>query len=354
MTTCFYALLFAAVLAAGATANLPVTVVTTHGSPLAGVAVEAKSASGTFTAKTDSDGKAIFFGLPPDTYTVTVSYEGYTTKSQTVSVYPDQSQTVNFRLQLPEAAPEPAPVRSELVAGYNNAHPLYRKGGYFFGRYTYVIMHGSTAANKALILALVRKNDTNDSLQIGPVEGVQNPLGYNLFAIPLKDSVTSVSIKTDSEAGHNVLVAYNQQAADNIRSRYCEVAGHTTRSLCTPNEAGPMLITVLRPLQLLKPNEAFPPALAYDLTGIPDSQMDIAVDSLSKAVVSTQDVKKDQMLSPPFFLKYVAPVLASITDGLQTLLPAMKVFKDAGFMSGATGAASSYAIRSDRAKASPY
>ncbi|MGR4065120.1 MAG: carboxypeptidase regulatory-like domain-containing protein [Vulcanimicrobiaceae bacterium] len=67
--------------------------------PLAGVSVTANSPSQTATAVTDASGQFRFLSLAPDTYTVTLSKEGYSPVSQPgVSIFADQVQTLNVAL----------------------------------------------------------------------------------------------------------------------------------------------------------------------------------------------------------------------------------------------------------------
>ena len=85
---------------AGTTGSLSGQVTDTNGAPIAGAAVKAASASQTITATTDNGGHFTFLSLSPDTYTVSVSKEGYNpTAFPGITVFADQSQTVTIKIQ---------------------------------------------------------------------------------------------------------------------------------------------------------------------------------------------------------------------------------------------------------------
>ena len=67
--------------------------------PLAGVKVSMASPSQTVATETDAQGRFSFISLAPDTYTVTLSKDGYDTSSVAgVTVVSDQTQSFNFEL----------------------------------------------------------------------------------------------------------------------------------------------------------------------------------------------------------------------------------------------------------------
>jgi len=86
---------------AGTTGSLSGTVLLTSGAPLAAASVSATSPSQSASTTTDSTGHFSFVSLAPDTYTVTVSKDGYDTVAQNgVTVIADQNQSVNLRTQV--------------------------------------------------------------------------------------------------------------------------------------------------------------------------------------------------------------------------------------------------------------
>jgi len=85
---------------AGTTGSLSGIVTDENGAPIAGAAVKAASASQTVGATTDAGGHFQFLTLAPDTYTVSVSKEGFTPSTfPGVTIFADQSQTVSVKLQ---------------------------------------------------------------------------------------------------------------------------------------------------------------------------------------------------------------------------------------------------------------
>ena len=78
------------------TGNLTGTVTTDAGAPIAGATVSATAPTGNDKAKTDSRGFYSIVNMAPDTYTVTVTGEGYDpTVINGVNVFQDQSLVVN-------------------------------------------------------------------------------------------------------------------------------------------------------------------------------------------------------------------------------------------------------------------
>jgi len=103
---------------AGTTGTLSGYATLQDGSPLAGAKVTAASPSASETATTDAGGHFVFVSLTPDTYTVTVTKDGYDTVSQSgVTVIADNTQTVTLRTQKQAAVLAVIPVRAanELV-----------------------------------------------------------------------------------------------------------------------------------------------------------------------------------------------------------------------------------------------
>ncbi|MEO9264010.1 MAG: TonB-dependent receptor [Candidatus Baltobacteraceae bacterium] len=84
---------------AGSTGGLNGTVTDGSGSPVAGARVTTASPSQTASTQTDARGHFVFFGLSPDTYTVTAEKEGLTPASIAgVTVFADNQQTLSLQL----------------------------------------------------------------------------------------------------------------------------------------------------------------------------------------------------------------------------------------------------------------
>jgi len=82
---------------AGTTGGIAGYVRETSGAPVADATLHAVSPSGTATSTTDAHGHFNFLSLSPDTYTITVSKEGFTDESVPgVVVFADQTQTLNI------------------------------------------------------------------------------------------------------------------------------------------------------------------------------------------------------------------------------------------------------------------
>jgi Carboxypeptidase regulatory-like domain/TonB dependent receptor-like, beta-barrel len=85
---------------AGTTGRLVGQVTDENGAPIAGAAVKASSSSQTVAATTDAGGHFTFLTLAPDTYTVSVSKDGYNPATYPgVTIFADQSQTLALKLQ---------------------------------------------------------------------------------------------------------------------------------------------------------------------------------------------------------------------------------------------------------------
>jgi hypothetical protein len=85
---------------AGTTGSITGVVTRTGGEPLAGARVVAVSPSQTVTVTTDASGRFSMLSLAPDTYTITVSKDGFETSTTTgISVFADQVQTLRIPLQ---------------------------------------------------------------------------------------------------------------------------------------------------------------------------------------------------------------------------------------------------------------
>ncbi|HUZ49866.1 MAG TPA: carboxypeptidase-like regulatory domain-containing protein, partial [Candidatus Dormibacteraeota bacterium] len=82
---------------AGTTGGISGYVRETSGAPVADATLKAVSPSGVATSRTDATGHFNFLSLSPDTYTITVSKEGFADESVPgVVVFADQTQTVNI------------------------------------------------------------------------------------------------------------------------------------------------------------------------------------------------------------------------------------------------------------------
>ncbi|HEX3671906.1 MAG TPA: TonB-dependent receptor [Candidatus Cybelea sp.] len=84
---------------AGTTGSLTGQVVSTTKAPIAGAHVVAVSPSQTATVTTDASGRFALLSLAPETYTITVSKEGFDTTALTgISIFADQLQTLRVTL----------------------------------------------------------------------------------------------------------------------------------------------------------------------------------------------------------------------------------------------------------------
>ncbi len=84
---------------AGTTGGVSGTIKDEDGAPIAGARVTAQAPSQTVTVATDSSGHFTFLTLAPDTYTLTVTKDGYNPVSHTgVVVFADQTQTFALRM----------------------------------------------------------------------------------------------------------------------------------------------------------------------------------------------------------------------------------------------------------------
>jgi Carboxypeptidase regulatory-like domain/TonB dependent receptor len=84
---------------AGTTGSITGLVASSTKAPIAGARVVAVSASQTATVITDASGRFALLSLAPDTYTITVSKDGFETASLTgVSIFADQLQTIRVTL----------------------------------------------------------------------------------------------------------------------------------------------------------------------------------------------------------------------------------------------------------------
>ncbi len=82
---------------AGVTGGIAGIVHDDTGAPVAGATVKAASPSQTATATTDAQGHFTFLTLAPDTYTITVTKDGYQTVAQSgLTVLADQTQTITI------------------------------------------------------------------------------------------------------------------------------------------------------------------------------------------------------------------------------------------------------------------
>ena len=112
------ATLFAApgILRAGTTGAISGTAMTADtGEPIADATIQANSASQSATVKSDGSGHFIFLSLAPDTYTISISKEGYDPASISgISVFADQTHNVTIRTH--KTLKTIASVRSSVTA----------------------------------------------------------------------------------------------------------------------------------------------------------------------------------------------------------------------------------------------
>ncbi|MGE5278733.1 MAG: TonB-dependent receptor [Acidobacteriota bacterium] len=108
----FVLLLLASATAAQTTGSIRGTV-ETQGTPVPGVAVEAKSPSlqGSRTSTTDAEGRFNLTLLPPGTYTVSATLQGFGPKSQTIAL--GLAQSVSMRFEIFPVATEKVAVTAE-------------------------------------------------------------------------------------------------------------------------------------------------------------------------------------------------------------------------------------------------
>ncbi len=93
------------------TGNITGTVTSDAGAPVAGASVSSSSPSGTYRATTDAHGFYSILNMAPDTYTLTLSAEGYDpTVIAGVTVFQDQSIVVDGKLHLHVATMARVPV----------------------------------------------------------------------------------------------------------------------------------------------------------------------------------------------------------------------------------------------------
>jgi hypothetical protein len=86
---------------AGTTGALSGNVLLSNGSPLVDATVSAVSTSESMSATTDANGHFVFVSLIPDTYTVTVSKDGYDSVTQSgVTIQADSTQVVRLHTQV--------------------------------------------------------------------------------------------------------------------------------------------------------------------------------------------------------------------------------------------------------------
>ncbi|MGA9944124.1 MAG: carboxypeptidase regulatory-like domain-containing protein [Candidatus Cybelea sp.] len=85
---------------AGVTGNLAGTIKDPSGAPIAGVQVQAVSASQSKTATTDAGGRFVLLSLAPDSYTLSLTKAGYENASLPgVNIFADQTEQVDYTMQ---------------------------------------------------------------------------------------------------------------------------------------------------------------------------------------------------------------------------------------------------------------
>jgi len=98
---------------AGTSGSLTGQVLLTDGTALAGANVTATSPSESVSTTSDATGHFAFVSLIPDTYTVTVSKDGYDSVSQAgITVIADNSQSVSVTTQKSAKVLGTIPVRA--------------------------------------------------------------------------------------------------------------------------------------------------------------------------------------------------------------------------------------------------
>jgi hypothetical protein len=352
-------LLFAAIAAAyvlaytqaesATTGGFIVLVVGSNDEPVPNATVTITSPNLSRSLVTGSNGIAVVSSVPPDTYSVIVTVPGFDSQSVNgIVVLADQAMTVRVKLAqaplptpAPRASPTPVPpppptptpaplawppISASLLTAYNNTYPEHSSGDPYFGRYTYVILSHGDARSLAFIEALLGRSISSTGSIVGAPAKITNTLGYNLFLIAIgKNPGTSVA----PSVAQGLLKAFDFGAALNVRSRYCVVPAHRLNHLCkAPYDYGPITLTFLQPLNELKANDPLPPAVALDMSGIPENQFDAAIGELQVSMSIPMSVSEDQSLSPSLVSRYLAPWLDNLNAALVAVAPKISVIMD--------------------------
>jgi hypothetical protein len=216
----------------------------------------------------------------------------------------------------------PGTVSQSLLAVYNKRHPEHKRGAQFFGRYTYVLFSRASVAemrDRAVIASLVGNYVDFEpySISVGAPSLDENLWSYNLFLLPEKKSnADPLRYKSLDEAVTGLLKGYDWDAADRIRERYCNVAGHRNNKICSPViSEGPLLLTMIRPLSEVASSD-FPPALALDLTNILPESIDNQVKQLTIVIEIPAPIEADTVLPPSWAASYVVPGLEHIATAI--------------------------------------
>jgi len=196
---------------------------------------------------------------------------------------------------------------------YNDTHREHAAGTPYYGRYSYVLLHDGNNAvrtkNRAFVTALmVHYAPPNTTIVVGPPPPKDNPWSYNIFFFPVVGGMHGFKLGSDKHTAANaVLAAYDYTRADAVRTAYCAIAAHVTRSPCTlPWGNGPMVLTFLKPIAHHPTPADIPPAFAYDFAGVSVDQFDGALDQIAKTISVRAPIKDDTLLPPPFAAKIAA------------------------------------------------
>jgi carboxypeptidase family protein len=341
---------------AEATFVLTVSDEATNG-PVVGARVTLTSASGTYTAVSDSAGR-VSIEVPPDTYTASISVPGFETETFSGLVLTaGATQSFTARVHpLSQAVPTPAPppppppptsppatpvpqstpglVHDSVLSVFNEDHPEHVAGEPYFGRYSYVLLHDGDESvqkrNRSLVGILVdRFVATGSTIRPGAPGDVENPWGYNVFFLPVRAGFGSELVSTKSAAADRLMSQYDYAKAHALRDQYCAAASHLLYSACLPpDDSGPVVLTFLAPLPRVLGADRYPPALAYDFSGVDPGQFGRAVDTISRKIVVPASIEADRVLPPTFVMRYLAPLLNSIADALAASIDGVRVFLD--------------------------
>jgi hypothetical protein len=340
------------------TAAVSTTILDSKDQPVSGARVVFTGSAGTtFSTHTDKHGLATI-NLPVDTYTIVASRNGYsseslghmniaanTTLSMTIVSAPSAATNAAPAMHqsagvapartvaaVPSnaqpAVPPPPLVHDALLATYNAHQPEHARGEPYYGRYTYVLLAGTgpnDPRNRALVAALVAKYGV--AANGGKQTVIGNPFGYNIFFMPVTGSGQQVAVA--SATTDALLAAYDYKTARYLHDRYCAAGNHAGNPICTkPLAQGPFMLTLTRPLEGLKARDAFPPAFAYDFSGVAPDQYPAAVAIVARATSVPEPMQADLELPVADLTKYVGPALVATSDQMHRMVPSAKVYVD--------------------------